>query len=166
MENKFKNVRWNRHPCGTGSIFKNTETIRMYLPTVIKKYNICSISDAGAGDLSWIHSVQWPCDVVYTAYDIYPRHENVIKFDIVSEVLPTADLILCRYVLNHLPPGVFPEAIKRFEESGSKYILLTFDFNPKETPWFETHWGEPLESYVREIRRKEKRNWHYGIWEL
>lgn len=165
LEAKFKNVKWAGHPCGKGSIFENTTMIRTILPEIVMKFDIHSISDAGAGDLSWLCAIKWPHEVDYKAYDIYPRHEDVIEFDVVTEVLPATDLILCRHVLNHLPGGLNREAVLRFNESGSKYILISFDRAPNESPWHEEYWGKPVIPYLSD-GDYSKRNWHYGLWEL
>lgn len=165
MEHKFKTVRWTGgHPCGYGSLFHNTVIIRNLLAKVVKEYNIHSISDAGAGDLSWIEHVKWPHQIEYTAYDIYPRHKDVVHFDITSQILPTKDLILCRYVLNHLVPKMRQAAIEKFNKSNSGYILTTIG-NPDKIQFYNNYWGEPLFPLVYE-NIKTKRKWYYGMWRL
>lgn len=165
MEKKFKTVKWSGHPCGYGSKFGKTQNIRNFLPKIVADYNIQSIADAGAGDLSWISHVEWPHEVKYMAYDIYPRHKDVIKFDITSQVIPTVDLILCRYVLNHLDSVLRQEAIKRFCESDSKFILLTTGKTSKMLQTFKNIWGEPLIPLIREDIGT-RIDWHYGLWRI
>lgn len=110
-------------PCGAGSTIESTRLIRSYLPRIADQYGISSVVDAGAGDLHWIRSVQW--GVEYRGFDLHPRHPNVIKLDITKEVLPKADMILCRHVLNHLSIQFSERAIEKFRASEARYLLMT-----------------------------------------
>ena len=158
MYQKFASIQWKHHQCGRGSVFENTKKTRQLLENITKKYNIKTVSDAGAGDLSWIHAVNW--NVEYTPYDIRKWHPDIVEFDITKDILPKTDLIICRHVLNHLGPGpdLAKEARDRFEESGSKYLFITCT---KIEFWVE-RWGEPLE-FESEIF-PGGRTWCYGLW--
>jgi hypothetical protein len=147
MRKKFSTIKWNFHPCGRGSTFENTELTRALLERITKQYNIQTVSDAGAGDLSWIHATNW--DV---------RHPDVIEFDVTKDVLPKTDLIICRHVLNHLGPDLAKEARDRFEESGSKYLLLTCT----KIDYLIERWKEPLEFESETFQGG--RTWNYGLW--
>jgi len=154
---KFQTVQWQHHNCGSGSIFENTRVTRDMLAAIAQKYQIQTVSDAGCGDLSWITAVDW--DVEYTGYDIRQWHPDVVLFDITQNVLPRTDLIICRHVLNHLGHNeLFLETIKRFSESGSGYIFITYT---KDV--FSRHWGPVLESQTQEL---PGRTWNYGLWRL
>lgn len=109
-------------PCGRGSTLAHTQSIRARLPDLVREYGIRTVCDAGAGDLHWITRVDW--DVDYRAFDLVPRHPQVAELDITSEWLPVCDLILCRYVLNHLDTERVQQALERFRQSG-KYLLAT-----------------------------------------
>lgn len=161
MLEKFRTVKWQGHPCGRGSLFKNTAVIRALLQLIVEQYNIKSISDAGAGDLSWIEHVEWPHQVVYVAYDLVPRHETVYEFDITSEILPATDLILCRYVLNHLPPDLELIALENFKSSGSKYLLTTYAVPDND---YISILGKQLERVFE--KNKNGRDWYYALWKL
>lgn len=100
-----------------------TVRIRRLLPGIANTFGIKSVVDAGAGDLHWIPRVKW--DVEYAGFDLYPRHPDVQRFDITKEVLPKADMILCRHVLNHLSIQFSERALAGFRESGSTYLLMT-----------------------------------------
>ena len=143
-------------PCGRGSTLANTKAIRFLLPRIIEDYGIRSVCDAGAGDRHWIQHVH--LDVVYSAYDLVPRHKTVQPLDITKELLPSCDLILCRFVLGHLPPNLALDAINLFRKSGS-YLLasnpesvdynsdLYGTFNKWDLRMAPFSLGEPLETH-------------------
>lgn len=159
MKQKFANIRWNHHPCGAGSLYENTEKTRSLLERLVEKYNIKTVSDAGAGDLSWITTTKWNVD--YTPYDIRKWHPAVTEFDITKQVLPKTDLIICRHVLNHLDPELSNEALDRFNESGSKYLFITCT----KTHYLEERWGNPLE-IESETFKQGGRTWNYALFQM
>lgn len=121
-------------PCGTGSTMDSTGLVREHLPKIVAQYGIKTVSDAGAGDLHWMPSVDW--DVEYQGYDLFPRHADVKQFDMCKEVLPQSDLIICRHVLNHLSIQKSEQALANFKASGSKYLLMTMCENQLD------YWGQ------------------------
>jgi len=110
-------------PCGYGSKMSTTKRQREWLPGIVSQYGIKTVADVGAGDLNWIKHVNW--DVEYTAYDLIPRSEDVTEFDLVNEVPPKVDAILCLWVLNHLPKEQCRKALDNIKASGSKYLIMT-----------------------------------------
>jgi len=123
MQKVVKGWRSKETPCGAGSELGNTINVRQSLLEIVEKYNIKTVVDAGAGDLNWMKHLEW--DVDYKGYDLYPRHESVIQFDLTKGVLPESDLILCRHVINHLSPDYAQRCIDNFKKSGSKYLAVT-----------------------------------------
>ena len=111
--------------CGYGSTLRATKKQRDWIPEIIESYNIYSIADIGAGDLNWIKETELPSEVEYWAYDLVPRHPEVIKFDLVKEVPPPVDMIMCLWVLNHFPYDECKTAIENLKKSGSRYLLMT-----------------------------------------
>ena len=87
--------------CGAGSKLSNTRSLRQWLLAMVEKYGIRSVVDIGAGDRNWIKKLQW--DVRYTAYDLVPRSADVRRFDLINEIPPGADPVLCLWVINHMP---------------------------------------------------------------
>ncbi len=158
MKQKFETINWGWHSCGRGSVFENTKLTRKMLSFITKKYDIKTVVDAGAGDLSWVDAIDW--DVEYTPYDIRKWHPRVIKFDITKTVLPKTDLIMCRHVLNHLEPELQKEAVDRFIESGSKYVFLTHT----KLNCYGREWDAPLE--LAEETFPGGRVWKYGLWQI
>ena len=124
--NKFKKG-WTgglpETPCGFGSKMSSTQAQRDWLPSLVKKYGIKTVADIGAGDLNWIPHVKW--DVEYTPYDLIPRHESVTRLNILEEVAPKVDMLMCLWVLNHMPFEQARLAFQNLRESGSKYLLMT-----------------------------------------
>jgi hypothetical protein len=114
--------------------------VREALPTLVKRYGIRTIVDVPCGDFHWMKEVK-PQELVdeYWGFDIVPglarRNQDefgspTIRFgamDIVKEIPPTADLILCRHLLFHLPLQDCLKIIANFKKSGSRYVLITND---------------------------------------
>lgn len=111
-------------PCGAGSTMWNTKEQRKLLPRLFRQYAITSVADVGAGDLNWIRHV--PMDgIEYIPLDLMPRVPEVTAFDLVREVPPRVDLILCLWVLNHLPFADCRAALANLKASGSRWLLMT-----------------------------------------
>lgn len=111
-------------PCGLGSTRKSTALQRPWIADIIKRYEIKSIADIGAGDLNWIRLVDLN-GAEYTPYDLVPRHPSVVKFDLLEEVPPTVDMIMCLWVLNHLPYQECQKGIAQLKASRSRYLMMT-----------------------------------------
>ena len=122
------------YQCGKGSVVKNTTEIRLFLLQLINKYKIKSIDDAPCGSFNWMRKVDLS-DIIYIGFDIdygliLKNRINYLDvkfelFDIVTQVLPKADLIICRDCLFHLPTNFIINALNNFKDSGSTYLLAT-----------------------------------------
>ena len=113
-------------PCGYGSRVDQTGVQRKWLPEVVAKYAIHSIADIGAGDLNWMRLVKWPHPVDYQPYDLVPRANGVTEFDLIHEIPPKVDCILCLWLLNHLPEHHAQAALNNLRASGAKYLIYTW----------------------------------------
>ena len=113
-------------PCGFGSRIDQTSVQRQWIPEMVARYGIRSIADVGAGDLNWMRLVVWPHAVDYQAYDLVPRSAEVRTFDLIREIPPKVDLILCLWVLNHLPDNLAQTALNNLRASGAKYLIYTW----------------------------------------
>lgn len=134
-----------RCACGPGSdakLVKQAGTIE-FINSVLKKYEIKSINDCPCGLFeNWIYLVDL-AGIKYCGYDINDlvikrNKENNLglsffEFDLVNEILPKADLIICRDCLFHLSNDFVYRAIKNFRDSGSIYLLAT------EHRWLKTN---------------------------
>ena len=118
MESTFANY------IGPGSAESHTAYFKEHFPDIIKKYNIKSVNDAGCG-LGWTKEV---CEgIKYSGFDINKRDGATI-LDITEEIMPKADLIICRDVMRHLTNDLIDKTIKNFKES-AKYLYATSDYS-------------------------------------
>lgn len=135
--------------CGNGSTLEATAKIREWLPRIVEKYGIRSVVDAGAGDMAWLPYMKW--DVAYQPFDLIPRSPEVAQIDITTELLPRADAILCRHVLNHLAERI-EQTLQNLLNSGSTYLIATqYDRGRTLTKQFQRldlrPWlGDPLDA--------------------
>ena len=135
--------------CGNGSTLESTANARAWLPKIAEKYNIRSVVDAGAGDMAWMQHMKW--NVAYQPFDLIPRHPDVAQIDITTELLPRADAILCRHVLNHLAERL-QQTADLFKKSGCEYLIATqYNSGPAINSAFQRcdlrpYFGDPLES--------------------
>jgi hypothetical protein len=137
-------------PCGYGSTAAATKAQRHWIPRLIEKYAIRSIVDVGAGDLNWIRGTDLK-GAKYTALDLVPRLPEVKRFDLVQEVPPAADLLMCLWVLNHLPFDASRKALANLKASGSKYLLQT------DRPiWHHEQPPEIVMPFIEELKLNEK----------
>jgi len=137
-------------PCGHGSTLGATKAQRAWIPGLIDAYQILSIADVGAGDLNWI-SLTDLRGAKYTPLDLVPRKPEVKAFDLVREVPPKVDLLLCLWVLNHLPFEECRKAISNLKASGSRYLLMTD--RPK---WHHEQPPEIVMPHIEELKLNEK----------
>jgi hypothetical protein len=145
MRSKMKRG-WREGRCGNGNNPTATVEMVQWFPEFVDEYGIQSAADVGAGDLQW-----FPRDAVptYHAFDLIPRHAAVKEFNCVDTVLPQAyDVIVCRWVLNHISPVFAKRALQRFVESGSKYLIMSM-FDPQGEYWTK-HGMYPREGLIRE----------------
>lgn len=155
--------------CGNGSLPEHTENIRTWLPGLCERLAIRSINDAGAGDLQWSVGIDW--DVDYLPFDLIPRDPRVLECDITRQVMPRADAILCRMVLNHLAddPRRISTALQNFEESGARYLIATqFDppFDNRTRQFQRLDLTERLGPYIDFAKDGNEPNCKLAVWEL
>lgn len=122
---------------GPGSTLAQTAHIRKRLPELFREHGVRVLADAGCGDLNWMSHIGEVLDL-YLGFDVVPdlvgdlrrRHEARKNHffntaDVTRDVLPRADLILCRDVLTHLPHELVSSALDRFRKSGARLLLAT-----------------------------------------
>lgn len=112
-------------PCGSGSTLAATERQRRWIPQIVDRYGIRTIADIGAGDLNWMRRTPLPPGIDYRAFDLVPRAAGVQVFDITTTVPPRVDLLLCLWVVNHLPYLKAQAALRNLRASGSRYLIMT-----------------------------------------
>lgn len=132
-------------PCGAGSTLEATTLQRQLLAQWAEEYRFEHVVDVGAGDLNWVRHVRWA--VRYEPLDLVPRHPDVRKFDILREVPPKADAVMCLWVLNHLHPADAGTALDNIRLSGSEFLIYTWwpgmhpslDLGPIESAVIKPH---------------------------
>jgi len=129
---------------GPGSLIQNTVNMRKVLASVTDRIKlelnkpIITLLDSSCGDMAWMPTfLQNRTDVVFTGYDIVPNNVNSHKqkfagkpwtfevHDIVSDKIPTQDIILSRHTLQHLKTGDIQKILANFLSSGSNFLLTT-----------------------------------------
>ena len=122
---------------GPGSNNKNTKETIVNLIKIIKKFNIKSITDAPCGDFHWMQKVLIKLPYLkYSGIDIVSdiikknnqEYSNSrIKFykkDIIKNLFPNSDLIICRDFLIHLSNKDTKKFLLNLKSSNFKYVLI------------------------------------------
>ena len=157
-------------PTSDGAHKAAIENFKERYPEILEKYDIKSVNDAGCG-LGWVRELS---DVEYRGFDILKR-DNATVLDFTDEIMPVADLIVCRNVLLHLPENLVLAAIENFRLS-AKYLLASshYDANNSKRPndigqhnskislvHPPYNLGEPIEKIEEPLRNK-----FVGLWLL
>ena len=120
---------------GPGSTLKVTTTLREELKSLLIKYGIGRINDAPCGDFNWMKELDLQC--IYRGFDVVKdlidRNNRLFSSDnirfynvnLIKDILPEADIIICRDLLAHLPTKDIVQVISNFKKSKSKYLLTT-----------------------------------------
>ena len=140
---------------GAGSNTINTAVIRDTLPAILREYGVRTVLDIPCGDFFWMKDI--PLDAQkYIGADIVKdlidsnrkRFESPGKtftvLDILSDTLPTVDLILCRDCLPHFSLDEIKRALAHVKKSRSRYVLTSTYTSRKENPDISTGNFRPL----------------------
>lgn len=121
---------------GPGATLGATESIRAALPEMFEKLAVRSVLDIPCGDFNWMRHVDMK-GIDYIGADIVDglikkntrlfasNDRKFLVLDIVNDVLPTVDLIICRDGLVHLSDREIKKAVKNIKKSGSTYLFAT-----------------------------------------
>ena len=122
---------------GPSSTVEHTRETRNIISVLICSLKIKKILDAPCGDYNWFRFVHKNSSVSYLGADIVEpliEKNNIwygdyntkfIKLDILEDVLPKADLLICRECLQHLPMKDCFKFFENFKKSEIKYLLIT-----------------------------------------
>jgi len=125
---------------GGGSLLQNTLPYIDYLKKFMKDKKIKSVVDAGCGDWEFSKYMDWT-GVQYRGYDVVRNviEKNKERFsqpniqffqgNFINTNLPSADLFLCKHVLQHLTNKdilLFLPQLSKY-----KYCLITNEVEPK-----------------------------------
>ena len=122
---------------GLGSGDTATAAVQEVLPDLLDRIGAQSLLDAPCGDAGWIRDCALGAS--YTGMDIVPsliaantaqaeRGEFAGRFlvaDMTKDVLPYADVILCRDCLVHLSFANIHRATERMHASGARWVIAT-----------------------------------------
>lgn len=135
----FEHNQWGdpESVSGGGSTMAQTKAIRRALPKILQELKIETLVDAACGDVNWFSGISSDLRL-YLGFDIVPTllEANRKKFkdrknhffadaDIVADILPRGDAILCRDCLTHMTSGDSKQALRNFKKSGSTYLIAT-----------------------------------------
>jgi SAM-dependent methyltransferase len=134
---------WAKDPAGkgtsgTGSTLDATQEYRAYIEQFIKNHQVKSVVDAGCGDwefssaTDWNHARYLGVDISTEVIDLvkkkYEKKDVSFRVGDVTESLPSADLLLCKDVLQHLPNELIIKFIKNNLKRGKyKWAIITND---------------------------------------
>jgi len=140
---------------GPGSELQQTETIRALLPELFKELQATSLLDIPCGDFFWLKEINLDflsyvgADIVEDIIRYNRKHysswnRTFIKLDILTDILPKVELILCRDLLVHFSFNDIFKAVKNIRKSGSKYLLTTSFMSTAENHDIVTGTWHPL----------------------
>ncbi len=131
---------------GSGSTMSATTGLRSELPRLLDFLGVRILADAGCGDVNWMGDVAAGLRL-YLGFDLLEEalaearkkaagrlNQSFAIADICLDTLPDCDAILCRDVLTHLPLGWAKLALKRFKDSGSRYLIATTNTTQANLP--------------------------------
>jgi hypothetical protein len=123
---------------GSGSGLAATEKIRNGLLDTIQRLGVRTMIDAPCGDYYWLSKLNLSQHLTsYMGFDIVPQviaqnkklwASEKISFetaDLIENVPPRVDLILCRHLLIHLELADCLRVLRNFKNSGSQYLMIT-----------------------------------------
>ena len=121
---------------GSGSTERETRVVRKVLPELVRRYEIRSMLDVPCGDCNWIRRIDFG-GINYIGADIVEglirRNQRVhgsasrrfFNLDVVTDLLPAADLVLCRDCLIHLPNADVLRALQNIGRTRARFLLTT-----------------------------------------
>lgn len=171
---------------GPGSSMAYTANLRAELPGLIRDLGVRAMLDVPCGDMHWMSQVELPLEQ-YIGADIVPamirdnerRHASPQRrfqvLDIVTTVPPKVDLIFCRDCLFHFPQALAFKALRNFQASGSRYLLVSTFFdgvneNVASAYFYQMNLQAPPFQFPPPLRAiqdsPEVPSRHMGLWEL
>jgi len=129
---------------GAGSELQNTAQVIRELPLLLRELRVQHLLDAPCGDFNWMQHVDLAgidyhgADIVDTLVQRNSERfaapgRRFTKLDILSDALPTVDLVFCRDCLFHFSHADVFRALRAFVDSRSTWLLTT-TFNYRALP--------------------------------
>jgi hypothetical protein len=121
---------------GDGSTIEATSRARAIIERVVREHSVRSVLDAPCGDFNWMRHVDLNgasytgCDIVANVVEglnakFAGASRRFVAMDLVENVPPAHDLIVCRDCVMHLPNRDVARLLANFSASGSRLLLLT-----------------------------------------
>jgi SAM-dependent methyltransferase len=140
----YDTAKWGCNSAGEGSsgYGSSIESTKLYvalLEDFIQTHNIKSVVDVGCGDWEFSRHINWG-NASYVGFDVVQRviNKNIRSFarphiaficaNALETDLPTADLLICKDMLQHLPNNDILAFFKQLPKF--KYCLITNDIDP------------------------------------
>jgi SAM-dependent methyltransferase len=144
MNDRFREIydknEWG-YGSGVGSLPLNNMEYIKFVKTFIERNAIQSVVDFGCGDWQFSRFMGWG-GITYNGFDIVDEviarnrklfAGNAVSFHLFTPEtdLPSADLIICKDVFQHLPNGKIQQYLDLFKTRG-RFVLITNDDWPAE----------------------------------
>jgi 2-polyprenyl-3-methyl-5-hydroxy-6-metoxy-1,4-benzoquinol methylase len=146
LKSIFQSVSWPgggaETVSGAGSTRAYTRGLRTKLEDLVRDLGITSIVDAPCGDFNWMSQVDLG-DATYMGLDIVDAliARNTARFaderrrfavaDATSDPLPSADLLMCRDLLLHLPYSNIFDLLANIAASDFAWVLISTYVNER-----------------------------------
>lgn len=121
---------------GVGSDNTQTREISIHIPRLVKEFEIKQFLDVPCGDFNWFSKMKLDLES-YVGGDILreliDRNNSLfntpdrkfMKIDLIRDVLPNADILLCRDCLVHLSNDDIHAVVQNIKKSNISYFLTT-----------------------------------------
>jgi len=147
---------------GQGSTVLFAEDMILELPRLLAKWQIKTLLDASCGEFTWMRHV-YLGDIKYIGADVidakldklrvdFPEH-TWLELDVTEDVLPSANLWMCRDTMIHFPQSHIIAALKNFLRSDITYLLVSHQSTSNGDiqefgdinliNWHDKPWGMP-----------------------
>ncbi len=134
----YRNNKWGdaESVSGSGSNLAQTSRLRAELPGLLKRHGVRNLLDAPCGDFHWMAQTSLEIDQ-YVGADIVAelvarvadehgtQGRQFICLDLIADVLPKADALLCRDCLVHLDYERITAVITNIKRSAIPLLLTT-----------------------------------------
>ena len=121
---------------GVGSSLDSTAVVRAELPKALRQLKARVLLDVPCGDFAWMEHVDLS-GIEYIGGDIVPsiveanqrlhasESRSFTKLDLTRDILPDADVLLCRDCLVHLSYANIRAVLANVARSNIRFVLMT-----------------------------------------